>query len=625
LAVAQAPRRGRPSGDRPSDLSTLPLLPHPRLVDLAPAEAPSEAVGTNAGGRAEARVVSDRRLPPEGYRISIAPDNAVTIEAADSAGAFYARATLAQMQRVWGDGHLPAGTVEDWPDFPVRGVMLDVSRNKVPELDTLFGIIDRLASWKVNHLELYIEHTYSYNRHRIVWEEADPYGPQDMERLRSFCAERHVELVPNQNTLGHMERWLLHERYAPLGIARGVVRSPFGMDIAASTIDPANPGSLALVRELLGELGSVVPARRFHVGLDEPWQLPAERRDEFAKWLFSLRSLNELTDRELLVWGDFFAAHNDLLDALPEQVTVCEWGYEANHPFSTRAETLAESDVSHWLSPGTSSWMSILGRLPNAIDNCRAAATAAAGSGAGGLLVTDWGDFGHLQHLPVSDPGLAAAAAFSWCEKANRHLGPAQIGRLLDLHCYDEASSESGVGEALATLGEVYLATSLQMPNMASLVAHVYLPQLPVGSGLTSGLEPEHVDRAESLLDRGVEQLKKAKPRNAHGRLAVEELGSSVRLVRLACSDARERLAVGGRLDEVRADRRAKLAKELAEVTAEHRARWLGRNRAGGLEESCGWLEHLRHCYLSGEADDSWAGPLVEQVRAKQTSGTRPS
>ena len=48
----------------------------------------------------------------------------------------------------------------------------------------------------------------------------------------------------------------------------------------------------------------------------------------------ALRALPVLAGRELLVWGDVPAVHPELLAELPEGVTVCEWGYEDNHPFA---------------------------------------------------------------------------------------------------------------------------------------------------------------------------------------------------------------------------------------------------------------------------------------------------
>ena len=39
---------------------------------------------------------------------------------------------------------MPVGTVRDWPDLAQRGVMVDVSRDKVPTMETLRDLIDWL-------------------------------------------------------------------------------------------------------------------------------------------------------------------------------------------------------------------------------------------------------------------------------------------------------------------------------------------------------------------------------------------------------------------------------------------------------------------------------------------------
>ena len=155
---------------------------------------------------------------------------------------------------------------------------------------------------------------------------------------------------------------------------RGRVRAP-------TTLDPAKPASLALVRELLAELLDACSSARVHVGLDEPWELPPERAGDYLDWVVALRALPELNGREVLLWGDILANYPELVDALPDGVTVCEWGYEDWHPFAARASTLAAAERPFWVCPGTSSWLSILGRVTNAMGNCAAAADAARAHG----------------------------------------------------------------------------------------------------------------------------------------------------------------------------------------------------------------------------------------------------
>jgi hypothetical protein len=97
--------------------------------------------------------------------------------------------------------------------------MIDVSRDKVPTLATLFMLVDLFAELKINQLQLYTEHTFQYANHPDVWRDASPITPAEIRQLDEYCRARFIELVPNQNSFGHMARWLKHPRYAALAEA----------------------------------------------------------------------------------------------------------------------------------------------------------------------------------------------------------------------------------------------------------------------------------------------------------------------------------------------------------------------------------------------------------------------
>ncbi len=569
------------------------LLPEPREMSLGTETVPAVPPTVTTGAR---------DLPAEGYAVMIGADG-VHIDAADGAGAFYARMTLRQLARGH-DGRLPVGTIRDWPDLAVRGVMIDVSRDKVPTLSTLCALVDRLAEWKINHLELYAEHTFAYPGHEVVWRDASPYTAEDVETLDAFCRERHVALVPNQNCLGHMNRWLLHEPYRDLAMdPDGYLM--MGMHRPPSTIEPTAPGSLALVRELLAELRAHFSDGRFvHVGLDEPWELPAERFDDYLAWVATLRALPEVEGAELLIWGDILAAHPDRLAELPAGVTVCEWGYDAGHPWDARLGALAAAGIPRWVAPGTSSWLTILGRTTNMRADIAEAADAAAAHGAGGMLTTDWGDNGHLQYPAVSDPGLAYAAGMAWCAATNREL---DLAAALSAHCYDDPSGT--LGALVVELGDVHRVLTPQVWNVATLVLPLYFPQLDVGRGPLLGATDEEYAAVDGALGRLGARLAEAASTRDDAALLVAELANSIALVRVLADDARARLGVGGALAAVDPDTRARLAGRLRPVVTEHERLWLARNRPGGLRDSRAWLEHLLGCYETGVVDRTWSGP----------------
>jgi hexosaminidase len=566
------------------------LLPQPRSISVA-------------GGRVPWRDPSVHivaSLPSEGYRLSVSSES-VVLTAGDDAGAFYGGATLDQL-RAEHAGELPVCEIEDWPDLPVRGVMLDVSRDKVPTMETVERLIDRLASWKVNQVQLYMEHTFAYRNHADVWADASPFTADEVRHLDGFCRARHIELVPNQNCLGHMGRWLEHDRYRDLALfpdgwtERGRWRAP-------TTVDPAKPGSLALVRELLAELLPNFTSRRVQVGLDEPFEMPPERLDDYGVWVDTLRGLPELEGREMLMWGDILANRPALINQLPHDVTVCEWGYEDWHPFDARTRQLADAGRPFWVCPGTSSWLTILGRTTNMRGNCIVAAEAARAHGATGFLNTDWGDMGHLQYLPVSEPGFAYGAATSWCLDTNRNI---DLAAAIDAHCFGDPSGELGV--ALLDLGDAYLGVVPKIWNMSVLTMHLYWPQLQLGRTFSEGLTIDDLLGVEATLTNAVGRLGKAEPKRPDGALVLDELRAGAALVSLMCRDARLRLEGDGWLSSISESRRRELADELEGLIGTHHRLWLSRNRPGGLDDSLAWLEHLRDCYRTGTTDRAWGG-----------------
>jgi len=485
--------------------------------------------------------------------------------------------------------------------------MLDVARNRVPTLESLFALVDRLAGWKLNQLQLYMEHTFAYAGHEEVWRLADPYTAEDLRAIDDHCRSRGIELVANQNTLGHFERWLRHDRYRPLAIAPDGFDWVFGVHRSPMTLDPAKPGAFALVSDLLAQLAPVVGSGRIHIGLDEPWELAPERHPEWADWLRRLVELPVMAGRQPLVWGDVLAADPDLLSSVPEGVTVCEWGYEDNHPFAERAAALAAAGLPFWMSPGTSSWLSISGRVENMLGNIASAARAGLSHGATGMLTTDWGDMGHHQQPVVSEPGFAAAAAFSWCAESHHGLDPGGLASLLDVHGFDDPAG--ALGRAVVGLGRIPRMLTPQVPNMSALVFTILLPQWRVGRGATRGLTADDLDRVDGTLDDALAGVARARPRRPDGTRLLDETRATVALLRLASGDARRRLAGDGSLRSVGAADRRVLGSELEAVVAEHRRLWTEAFRPGGLEDSVAWFDHLAACYRTGEADGDWFGP----------------
>ena len=180
---------------------------------------------------------------PQGYRLTISSDQ-IRIISHDIQGAWYAAMTLRQIARQCHESAgLPCLRIDDWPDFAQRGMMLDISRDKMPTLKTLMELAERMSEWKLNVFQLYMEHSFAYSNHREVWKDATPLTALDILELDAFCRELHIELVPNQNSFGHMERWLKHpHRAGTRSPDEPAMPSPTSRMPLKMVLQPARPG-----------------------------------------------------------------------------------------------------------------------------------------------------------------------------------------------------------------------------------------------------------------------------------------------------------------------------------------------------------------------------------------------
>ena len=128
----------------PADLTAYDMIP--RLKKVEPLE------GTTTFDDDDIPVFPAENVPHGWYRIRL--DGSIRIEFNDDDGAYYASVTLANLKRNAKDDTVPSAVIEDWPDLPYRGIMLDVSRNFTSK-ENLLKLIDILAHYKVNRLHLH--------------------------------------------------------------------------------------------------------------------------------------------------------------------------------------------------------------------------------------------------------------------------------------------------------------------------------------------------------------------------------------------------------------------------------------------------------------------------------------
>lgn len=378
--------------------------------------------------------------------------------------------------------------------------MLDISRDRVPTPETLHWLVTEvLAPLGFTQFELYMEHTFAHPGHEVVWEKASPLDAEEMRALDALCAEHGIELVANQNVVGHMERWLPHDGY------REHAERP---DLDTPTTLAPTIANAEFAHELLENVTAPLRARRLNIGGDEPWELgtgvskqECEQRGLGAVYAEHLaRIATPWTDRGYRVelWADVLEHHPDEVHVLPDGVEPIVWIYESPEMlqrvrdpraipdsavntgvadgFARRLAPLVARGLSPWVAPGTGAWNSVGGRTTNAWNNIQDAARSLAaveppaGQERGGLLVTHWGDHGSwepyvLQVLPLAFASVLAADPLGATreqaeQKAAEILGQAVLDSVIDLGSLDDILPLHALNATL--LGHVELGIDLK-------------------------------------------------------------------------------------------------------------------------------------------------------------------
>jgi len=344
--------------------------------------------------------------------------------------------------------------------FKNRSYMLDVSRDRVPTMRTLFAIVDLLARYQYNQFQLYTEHTFAYSGHSEVWVDADPLTAAEIKRLEAYCEIQGIELVPNQNTFGHMERWLTVPRYNSLAkYPNGGARTPWGtIKKFPTTLDPRNPGSFTLVKELLDELLPNFKSSLVNIGCDETFEI--DDQEEYLEFLLKVAQIARENGKRPMFWGDIILKHPECINRLPKDMIALDWGYESNHPFEKEVAVFAKSGLDFYVCPGTSAWRSLAGRVENMRENLQNAEKAGREFGANGYMLTDWGDDGHWQPLAASLPAIVLAGNFA---ASGPKAAKMDVERELD------SIMDAPLGGLLLKLGTLYMRGGALRSNCSEL------------------------------------------------------------------------------------------------------------------------------------------------------------
>jgi len=545
--------------------------------------------------------VSSPCMEKEEYQIVITKDT-ITVNSSCEEGKYRAITSLRQLCRN-SQEFLPVCEIADKPDFKRRSYMLDISRHKIPKVSEIMKIADTLSELKYNEFQLYMESfCFKYDAFPQYTEGVDCLDAEDIRRIDKYCRERFIDLVPNQNSLGHMVNWLNKPELSHLSISDG--EKIFGV------LNPLLEESVELMDKIYGSLFPHFSSKYAHIGLDEAFGLGDYQTKEacetygmdtvFADYLTKINKLcNEKYGKEVMYWDDMIISNPDSFAKFPKNTIAVEWGYGiiSTQFMEERCRILADNGVKFYVAPGTAEWQCLTSRTGVMEFNLRTAAELGKKYGAIGFMITDWGmpSDGHMQPWVNSYYPMALAGQYAW------NSGPAQNRqnfknefRYGAFDYLDKAIfGAKGVAEEIYRLGKYY---HLEPHKVHGMTISSFNITTPMDDTIDAygGVKQYDLKRFEDTFDfenviAYVDSIQKRLEKIEFEDTLKREILLTCKMIKLGAE-----IVILKITEETTPEKKAEILSSIDVITEEHISLWKNRNFENGMEVSVGVLTARR-------------------------------
>ncbi|MBE5860901.1 MAG: glycoside hydrolase [Butyrivibrio sp.] len=372
----------------------------------------------------------------EGYVLKVEEEK-VIIEGSTDRGLLYGIQTLRQLVNLQG-AVISCCEIEDEPILPNRGFYHDATRGRIRKLDAYKKLADTCSYFKINQLQLYVEHSFLFKDFSEVCRDDTPLTAEDILELDEYCKKLYIELIPSISTFGHLYKVLRTKTFEDLCEFDDPGKDAFSFDerMQHHTLNVTDDKAIEFVRKELDEFLTLFTSEYVNICADETFDLGKGKSKELADKIGISQMYVDFVNKIMAIciekgkkpmfWGDIIVGFPEYAKQLPKDVICLNWGYSDNER-EDNTKKLHDVPVRQYLCPGVHGWRHFINHIEMAYKNISLMCEYALKYGAEGLLNTDWGDYGHLQDPSFSIPGLIYGAAFAWSgirdeEEMNRKI-----------------------------------------------------------------------------------------------------------------------------------------------------------------------------------------------------------
>src|SRR5665213_2007782 len=280
--------------------------------------------------------------------------------------------------------------------FIIKGFHLDM-RVQVMSLDTLKAFALKLSRYGINTLIMEWEGTYPFEKHPLI-PNRFAYTKAEIISFIKYCNSLGIDVIPLQQSFGHVEYILRHDRYKDLREDQ----KDFSQVCPLQTKQDS-----ALFTDLYTELASTHTSKYIHIGGDETYllghdercRLKAAQEGKSKLYIDYIKLLCDIViklGKTPVLWADIALKYPDAIKLLPKGTVFIDWNYGWDMNRFGAHEKLLESGYEIWGAPAIRSSPDnyFLTQWEKHFKNIRDFVPAAASLGYKGIVMTSWSTSG---------------------------------------------------------------------------------------------------------------------------------------------------------------------------------------------------------------------------------------
>lgn len=279
----------------------------------------SPLAGPMKPGNIYLEIAADKEVSDEGYRLTVTNES-IKLTAGKPAGLFYGVQTIRQLlppviesgsvQHIsW---KVQTGTIKDYPQYTLRGSMLDVARHFF-NVDDVKRYIDLLAYYKMNLLHLHLSDDQGWRIEIKSWPNLTArggstevgggkggfYTQEQYKDIVKYAADRFITIVPEIDMPGHTNAALAS--YAELNCNDSAAKLYTGTDVGFSSLCTKKEITYKFVDDVIGELAAITPGPYLHIGGDESH---ATKKEDYIPFMSRVQEIVRNHKKRAIGWDE---------------------------------------------------------------------------------------------------------------------------------------------------------------------------------------------------------------------------------------------------------------------------------------------------------------------------------